>query len=333
MKANQTNQTNRTTREETTNRLNALMEKRNDLVKALEISDYFRTDLDKTVNELCETIAQISVYKTLLHLADSVTSFNATETTESNGHRQTISTSGAEMCEKLYRSFAHDMHLYKTGDITDIYSDAMDLFTTAYVIVWSYLKSTAPLTLDDVVLTIPKANGNEKNYTLFQTACKSIREYIHEWSSTDSYKKLHYLIGYTESGKQITTIKRPTDTLTDIDEKTQTAFFNKYGLTAKEQEILRLVVNGETAETIATLLNIPCVTVWKNIARAKAKFATASAYAEYITAKNAEKIAKAKAEKHTADRLYLDIYEKAKERTTKALQEWKTAFYKELPQD
>ena len=48
---------------------------------------------------------------------------------------------------------------------------------------------------------------------------------------------------------------------------------------------------------------------------------------EYITAKNAEKVARAKAEKHSTDKTYTDIYTRAQERTAQALNAWQTAFY------
>ena len=312
-----TNQTTTTTKEKTTERLNALMEKRNELINVLSLYpslDEVKTAKAQTVHELCETIGQIATYKTLLKLSDAP---------------KDIGTSGAEMCEKMLYSFPFDMHIYRTGDITAIYSDAMDIYQVAYFEVWKVLDLSVPLTLNDTVYTQALQNGNEKNYTIFQTACKSIRDYIHSWSKSQDLKKLHYLIGYTESGKQITTSKRPQDDLQDIDEQDRKKTFNKYGLTAQQQEIISLVIRGEKAETIATLLNMPLRTAQDNIKKAKAKFATANTYAEYITAKNAEKIAKAKAEKHENDRLYLDIYEKAKDRTAKAKANWKIAFYTE----
>ena len=336
---------NTNTKTETADRLADLMSKRNDLIRAVEMLHGIRTQgnnanhaeeiaserLTAIINELCETLAQIAVYKTLRHLADSVTSFGMTEQTETNGHRQTITTSGTDYCEKLYHSFAHDMHIYRTNDTADIYTDSMDLFTTAYMTIYAYLRTPAPLTLDDIVLTIPKANGEEKNYTIYQTACKTIREYIHTWSTSAEYKKLHYIIGFTDDGRQITTSKRPADDLADITDRDRVNLYKRYGLTARECAVLDMTINGDSAEEIADMLHITAVTVWQTLARAKAKFTTASAYAEYITAKNAEKRAKAKAEKETADRIYLEIYEKAKARTAHALNEWKKAFNPKNP--
>ena len=303
-----------TTKQATTDRLTELMHLRNELLKALESTALVKPLFDNTINDLCETIAQISVYKTLLKLSDSP---------------KDISTSGSEMCSKLYRTFSDDMRIYRTKDTTQNYSDAFDLYQIAYVEIWQYLNSSAPLTLADTVRTETLKNGNEKNYTIFQTACKEIRSYIHSWSKSDNFKKLHYLIGYTDKGEQVTTSKRPQDDVTDITEQDRKKTFNKYGLTAQQQDIISLVIRGEKAETIATLLNMPLRTVQDNIKKAKAKFTTANAYAEYITAKNAEKIARAKAEKHESDRLYLDLYAKAKDRTEKAKANWKTAFYTE----
>ena len=324
--------TNTNTKQETANRLANLMNKRNELITALETFPNL-AELSESknaiVHELCETLAQISVYKTLRHLAGSITSFSTTEQTESNGYRQTITTSGADYCDRLYNAFANDMHIYRTHDLTAIYSDAMDLFTTAYMTLWQYLRTSAPLNFDDIVLTIPKKNGEEKNYTLFQTACKSIRESIHQWSKTDNFKKLHYIIGYTDEGEEITSSKRPKDDITDIDKATRTAIFDRYGLTAQQQEVIYLLAKGESTATISVLLNIPLRTVQDNVTKAKAKFTTANAYAEYITAKNAEKIARAKAEKNEGDIVYQGLYLKARIRTSNAHEEWRKAFAEE----
>lgn len=303
-----------TQREETTARLNELMQNRNALIKALSTTNLVKPMFEKTVHELCETIAQISVYKTLLKLSDSP---------------KDISVSGSEKCLEMYRQFTFDMITYRHNDTTQTYSDAMDLFNIAYMEVWQYLHTSAPLTLDDTVETKVLKNGTEKNYTIFQTACKSIREYIHGWSKTDQYKKLHYIVGIADNGEVVTTSKRPADSLTDIDESTKTAFFEKYGLTAQQQEIFALVIRGEDTATIAQLLNIPLRTVQDNLKKGKAKFATAQAYAEYVTAQNAEKLAKAKAEKNPTDSVYQITYTKAQERTAQAYTAWKTAFYAE----
>lgn len=301
------------TKQKTTDHLTELMNRRNDLIKALESSELVKPIFDNLVNDLCETIAQISVYKTLLKLSDSP---------------KDITESGSKKCFEMYRSFSDDMRIYKHQDTESAYSDAFDLFQIAFVQVWEYLHTTAPLTLSDTVETKVLKNGTEKNYTIFQTACKSIREYINSWSKTDNYKKLHYIIGIADNGDIVASSKRPTDTLSDIDQATKTAFFTKYGLTAQQQEITALLMRGEKADTISKLLNIPLRTVQDNIKKAKAKFTTAQAYAEYITAKNAEKLAKAKAEKNESDPLYKDIYTKAQDRTAKAYTEWQTAYHK-----
>ena len=305
--------TNQTTNN-TNNNLNELINKRNELIKALEQHPNLTelTELkNRTINELCDTLAQISVYKTLFKLSDA---------------SKDISKSGADMCARLYRSFADDMRIYRTNDTNCNYSDAMDLYNIAYMQIWEYLHVSAPLTLSDTVLTVTNKSGNEKNYTIFQTACKSIREYIRTWSKSDNYKKIRYLIGYTENGEQVTTSKRPKDDINDINTDTIKSFFNRHNLTTREQEILSLYIKGENTDTIATLLNLNIRTIQRDIKTAKAKFITASAYAELITAQNAEKLAKAKADKNPADTIYQSIYIKAQERTAEALTEWKKAF-------
>ena len=301
----------------TTAHLQDLMNQRNELLQALDLftrKPHLKADLEQTVHELCETIAQIAVYKTLFKLSDSP---------------KDISTSGAEMCEKLYKAFSQDMAIYRNKDTTSNYSDAFDLFSLAYVTIWQYLHTDHPLTLDDIVLTIPKKNGDEKNYTLFQTACKSIREYIHGWSNTDPYKKLYYVIGITDNGQQVTTSKRPKDDLSDLDPKTITAFFTRHGLTAREQEIICLYIDGETAEQIAESLNLNLRMVQRDIKSAKAKFPTAQAYAELKTAENAERLAKAKALKNPTDSTYQKIWKQAEQRTATATEQWKKAFKEE----
>lgn len=305
------------TKQDTTAILTDLMNHRNELITALEQFpnlDTLQADKDNTIHTLCETIAQISIYKTLDRLTDCP---------------KDINTSGIEMCEKLRKQFAVDMAIYRTKDTTTPYSDAMDLFNIAYMQVWEYLHTTAPLTLDDTVLTIVQKNGNEKNYTIFQTACKSVREYIHSWSKSDNYKKIRYIIGIADNGEAVTSKDRPTDTLTDITDQQKTAFFNRYGLTAREQEILNLYIKGEPTESIATALNLNLRMVQRDIKTAKAKFTTANAYAEYITAQNAEKIARAKAHKNPTDSTYERIYQQAQHRTATAYIEWKKAFTKE----
>ena len=311
----------------TTERLADLMSHRNELLQAVEMLHALKTNgttnraiehatqrLPQVVHELAETIAQIAVYKTLDRLSDSP---------------KDITTSGVEMCEKLRKSFSVDMMIYRHNDTTQNYSDAFDLFNIAYMQVWQYLNTPAPLALDDIVLTEVKKNGNEKNYTIFQTACKSIREYIHSWSKGDQYKKLHYIIGIADNGQAVTSSKRPTDKLEDITDQQKTAFFTAHGLTAREQEIISLYIKGEKAETIATLLNLNLRMVQRDIKNAKSKFTTANAYAEYITARNAEKIARAKAVKNPTDSTYQRIWKATEERTAKAYTEWKNAFKKE----
>ena len=63
------------------------MEKRSNLISTLAQYPTLANDLAEskagTIHELCETISQIAVYKTLLKLADSVTSFSNTSETES----------------------------------------------------------------------------------------------------------------------------------------------------------------------------------------------------------------------------------------------------------
>jgi len=299
--------------QDTTDHLTDLCNRRNDLLKVVDIMPTYSADLADTIHELTETVAQIAVYKTLQKLTDSP---------------KDIGTNGVEKCEQMLKAFPHDIRTYKTQDTSTNYSDAFDLFQTAYIAINSLLCSSASLTLADTVFTEVLKNGNEKNYTLFALACKNIREYIHGWSKTDGYKKLHYIIGIADNGQQVTTSKRPQDDLTDIPENTKKAFFDKYGLTAQQQEIFALAIRGEDTATIADLLNIPLRTVQDNLKKGKAKFATASAYAEYITAKNAEKTARAKAEKHTDDAVYQEVYTRAKARTEKAYSEWVTAFHK-----
>lgn len=314
------NQTTTTTkREETKNRLNDLVTRRNALVNALEIStDIFKPQFDEIVTELCETVAQIATYKTLLKLSDGA---------------KDITQSGADMCQNMLYSFPLDMHIYRTNDLTAIYSDAMDIYHTAYFEIWQILKNAVPLSLDDTVFSRQLKNGDVKEYNTFQVACKSIREYIHTWSKSQDFKKLHYVIGFTDNGEQVTTSKRPQDDLQGITEQDRKRFCKKYGLTAFEQETAFLLINGETPQTIAELLGIPDRTARDRVKKVKAKFVTASAYAEYITARNAEKTAKAKAEKYETDKLYQRIYAQAQDRTAKALAEWKKAFYKELKKD
>lgn len=304
---------NTNTKQATRDRLNGLAEKRNALLSALEKSATIRPVFEQTAHELCDTMAQIATYKTLLKLSDGA---------------KDITQKGADMCAEMLRAFPFDLRIWKTGDTSANYSDAMDIYSTAYGELWQIFNTSAPLTLTDTVYTKVLKNGNEKNYTAFQMACKGIREYIHSWSKSQDFKRIRYIIGYTDNGEEITSAQKPVDDLTDITDTDRARLFNKYGLTADERKTAVLMINGEKPNTIAVLLNISPRTARERVQKVKAKFATANLYAEYITAKNAEKVARAKAEKHTADRLYLELYEQAKKRTQKARDEWARAFHR-----
>ena len=153
--------------EETRTRLAELTEKRNALLTALKQSQTVRKEFAETVHTLCETVAQISVYKTLNLLVDAET--------ESENVRK---------CEEMLFSFSNDMRLYRTANEIENYSDAMDLFIIAYMEIWQFLSTSAPLTLADTVRTKVLKNGTEKNsYAIF---CK--KKLLNKQN-----KKLNYL--------------------------------------------------------------------------------------------------------------------------------------------
>lgn len=292
-----------TTREDTRARLEQLQERRNALALALTQSATVRADFRESAHALCETVAQIAVYKTLLFLYDSPNS---------------LSNNASEKCGELLREFPHDIRTYQNNESNAsdrTFSDAFDLFKEAYVMLWGYLSAPVPLTLADTVRTHEKQDGTLKEYNLFNVASQSVREYINAQSRRDDFKRIQYFLGYTEEGKQITTGKRPkTDTSTITDEE-RAQFARKYNLTAREQEVIFLVAKGESAQTISALLNIDRKTAERTILNAKKKFPIAYAYDELRNARNAQKVAERKAKENAQDKLYQEILANATNRT------------------
>ena len=95
--------------------------------------------------------------------------------------------------EKL-RNATNENEAIQDVFITETLTDAIDLVQVANETIIPFICSTAQFNLSDTVYTKVLKNGNEKNYTVFSLACKSIREYITAQQTTQNYKKLHYVI-------------------------------------------------------------------------------------------------------------------------------------------
>lgn len=299
-----------------------LMNYRNELVSLVACISRPRprtlAELEEVNATICDRMSLLAVRKTLEFLQDNPVN---------------ISSNGLEVIDKMLRTFYLDFATLRTWNLTEIFGDTIPLYDLAYVTINEYLTKLVPLTITDTVYTTTLKNGKEKNYTLYQYAQKIIKEDIRAWNSTNGaeLKKIRYLMGYTEDGKQITSTKRPLDELADITSKEKADFLKSYGLTAREQKILYLnKFERVSEEDIAILLNLSKVTVYQTIARAKAKFATANAYAELVTARNAEKRALADKENNAHLPYYAIRYEEAKARTEKALKVWRGEFYNKI---
>jgi hypothetical protein len=174
------------------------------------------------------------------------------------------------MSVELLKSLYFDIQTLKNAEndafITETLTDAIDLVQVASEAIIPYFCNNVIFELSDTVYTKVLKNGNEKNYTVFSLACKAIREYITAQQTTQNFKKLHYVIGYTDTGKEITTTKKPVDTLENIELEKVKEFFVKCNLTTAQQEVIVLYMQWTdstkgkkrkyTLQEIANKLNI-----------------------------------------------------------------------------
>lgn len=266
--------TNNTTNNNTKTNLEKLMQKRNTFLK----NGFDLCDLEEINTELIQTISQIAAFKTLKFLAFN----NATISTETDTEQKT--SFGYNMSVELLKSLYFDIEKLRNATneneaiqdvfITENLSDAIDLVQVASETIIPFICSTAQLKLTDTVYTKVLKNGNEKNYTLFSLACKAIREYITKQQQTRQYKKLAYVIGYTDNGTEITTTKRPKNDISDTDTETKQNFLNKYKLTEQEQTAILHLFDGLTTTETAEKMQVSKRTIERALKSAKEKILT-----------------------------------------------------------
>lgn len=234
-----TNNTTPTTKD----RLNELMTERNNKIK----KGFNLSDLETINTELIQTIAQIATYKTLKFLVSN--SATTETTTEQNDNGQKASY-GFDISLKLLQTLYNDICILKSQNVTDTLSDAIDLVQVANETITPYIQSNVIFDLSDIVYTKTLKNGNEKNYTVFSLACKSIRKYITDQQQTKQYKKQYYCIGFTDNGTEILTTKKPDNDITDITETDRQKMLSRYNLTEQEQTAILCKFDGlSTTET------------------------------------------------------------------------------------
>ena len=306
--------------------IKTLMEKRNAIITALAISDLMLDDFNEINATICDKMSVLAVKKKLEFLQNN------------NSH---LPSSSLEVIDELINTLFFDISTMHHWKLDENFGDNIPLYDIAYVTIYKYLEKRLQFNFNDIVLTYTTSKS-EHNYNIYQSAKKAVEDDIHSWSTTKGYdlKKLGIIIGYDDNDNEIITSdkrkireyrKANPDTLEDIPQSTKTAFFNRYGLTAKQQEIMLLYIKGENTKSIANLLNLSERTVREHLQLATAKFKTASLYEEYLSAKASEEYAKAKAEKHETDKQYQGIYNQAQERTKTAYVKWKKAFREDMP--
>ena len=257
---NQTTNNQPTTKE----RLSHLMQQRNDLIKWLnyDLADLEQCgDFNEINHEIITTLSRVATYKTLMFLVSNNATTD-TDTSTDTATQRTTDTHGYNLATSLLKTLYHDTQLIDHNDTSDILTDCADLIQEASLALIPYFKNNVVFSLNDTIYTRVLKNGCEKSYNAFSLACKSIRDYI---SSHDKrqFKKLFYLVGYTENGTAILTTKKPIDTLEDINPQ---AYFKKCRLTMAQQEVLFYYIQWTqgtkgkkrryTIQEIAKILNI-----------------------------------------------------------------------------
>ena len=250
----------------TKDRLNSLMLQRNSMLQ--DENKWLWTEHLQTINtELITTIAQIATYKTLKFLmSNNATVSTETETTD-NGNGNSY---GFDMSMKLLQTLYNDLRLLNNTDTTDILTDAVDLVQIASLEIIPYIQSTIIFNLSDTVYTRTLKNGNEKSYTVFSLACKSIREYITA-QQHKQYKKLSYCIGYTDNGTEILTTKKPKNDISDTTETDRKNLLKRYDLTAQEETALLYLLNGLTTTETADKMQVSKRTIERALKSGKEK--------------------------------------------------------------
>lgn len=258
MNTTKTNNTQPTTKDF----LQDLMQNRNDcIIKG------FTHNLESINTELITTIAQIATYKTLKFLqANNATTGTETEQTD-NGQKNSY---GFDLSIKFLATLTRDIKTLETQNTDETITDAFDLVQIASETISPYFQSTAIFSLSDTVYTKTLKNGNEKSYTIFSLACKGIRDYITAQQQRQ-YKKLSYIVGYTDNGNVILTTKKPKNDITDTTETDRNNLLNKYNLTAQEQTALLYLFDGLNTTQTAEQMQVSKRTIERALKSAKEK--------------------------------------------------------------
>ena len=258
--------TNKTTTQTTgtKSQLEELMQERNTKLQ----NGFTASELEQINTELIQTIAQIATYKTLKFLlSNNATTTTATETTD-NGQKQTF---GFDMSMKLLQTLYNDILTVNNANTDETITDAFDLVQTACETLTPYFCNNVIFNLSDTIYTRTLKNGNVRNYTAFSLACKSIRKYITDQTQTKTAKKLHYVIGYTDNGTEITTTKKPKNDITDIEQEHRTKMLNRYNLTEQEQTAILYLFDGLTTTETAEKMQVSKRTIERALKSAREK--------------------------------------------------------------
>jgi hypothetical protein len=252
----------------TQKRLEDLQNQRNKLVPFVNGNQYFSSQFESINTEIITTIAEIACYKTLkLLMSKNATNSTETETTE-NGQ---VNTYGYNMSLKLFNNLYNDIKMLHNPEIiTDIFTDSADLLQVAKLTLIPYFNNIVVFGLDDVLYTHTLKNGNVKNYNAFQLACKSSRAYIQN-QDKKQYKRLAYCIGFTDSGAEVLTTKKPENDITDIETESRKAFVNKYPLTNAEQTAILNHLNGLSTTESAEQMQVSKRTIERALKSAREK--------------------------------------------------------------
>ena len=216
---------------------------------------------------LINNIAIKATWNTLKYLVNQNATVTAT-TDDIQAKRDEKTPLGYNMALQLLKDLPHDLTILNTHNTEKAFCNTIDIYQTACVAVIPFVLSDTELTENTIVHTKQLKNGSEKDYTLYRLACNAIRQYI-QAQAQKQYKKKGYLIGYTDEGKPVYTTKKPKDDLTDIDEHNRTAILDRYNLTAREQEIIKLYVDGLGVAEIAEKVGMTFEGTKKALYRAK----------------------------------------------------------------
>ena len=260
-------------------------------------SSYLNNRFTALNTSILQSVAEIATYKTLSLLMANNASNNTATATADNG---TLTTYGYNMSVKLLKTFNRDKKVLRNLalNVTSpengkksnaaILSDCADVIQECITALLPFYKLKIALNLSTVIHTKVCQNGNEKNYNVFQFACKSIRAYVNA-QQQKQYKKQYYITGYTDSGSEVLDTKRPKTDLSVMDDDQKIEFLEQFStLTTQEHNVLLYFVKGYKLEQIAIELNLTYDNIRKIMSRAKAKLpkprqATATAKASKPT--------------------------------------------------